>query len=157
MLAPWVRPVDEATKRAMPKSQTFNRPDFSTIRLPGLMSRCTTCISCAAASASASWIPYDSRSSSGSPEGNRSITLPRSSPSSSSITRNNRSSCSSKSNTTVIPGCCSDAASSASLRNRATSVGEVPSAGGSTLTATGRRNRWSIPRQTSPIAPLPSG
>ena len=42
-------------EEAMPKSVTLTRPSAAISRLPGLMSRCTTPLRCAACSAWAAW------------------------------------------------------------------------------------------------------
>ena len=50
--------TDFSASLAKPKSSTFTEPFSVTRMLPGLRSRCTIPAACAAASASAIWMPY---------------------------------------------------------------------------------------------------
>jgi len=143
-----------APDRANPKSRSF-APVFVSITLPGLRSRCTIPCLCAADRASATCAPNLTTCSSGSgPFCRRSAS---DSPSSSSITRKCASPSCPTSNSVQMWGWLSEeivlASRSKRWRRSASSAKPV----GSSLTATLRSRRVSLPFQTSPMPPAPIG
>ena len=146
--------------RAIPKSVTLVRRSGVTIRLPGLTSRCTIPVACAAPSASAAWASR-SRTTSGSIGASGRSRLESGWPSTSSITRNGRGvvepstgAASPKSKTPAMPGWCSEAACRASVSKRVRKSASSAYSGLRTLIATGRDSTVSVPRQTSPMPPV---
>ena len=152
-----------SSSRAMPKSTIVRWPRADTMRLLGLMSRCTTPIACAAASPEQACLAIRSTLSTG----NRPRPLAcrwRSMaaidiPSASSITMNSSLPTRPASRAETMLGCRSRASVSASRRNRAivsaTLAWSSMRASWTSLTATGWRVDRSRPRQTSPIAAAP--
>ena len=149
----------------MPKSTIVRCPRADTMRLLGLMSRCTTPISCAAASPEQACLAMRSTLSTGnipSPLACRWRSMASMDmPSASSITMNSSLPTRPASRAEMMLGCLSRASVSASRRNLAmvspTRTWSSMLASWTSLTATGWRVARSRPRQTSPMAPWPSG
>nr|WP_232265700.1 hypothetical protein [Streptomyces pactum] len=152
------RPVSSVTApccRAMPKSSTFTAPDRVIITFAGLMSRCTTPASWAAASAAQICAAHSRASGSGGSP--RRSTADRVSPSTSSMTRKNARSpprsVAPKSCTVAMRGWCRPPLSLASRASRSSSPAKR---GTQIFTATARWTHGSYARQTVPNAPVPS-
>ena len=141
--------------RARPKSISL-APDFVSITLPGLRSRCTTPARCARSSASAIWAPSRSISASGSGpvrEPLRPASRPRPAPSRGSRCRPRAR----RRSSVQMCGWLSVETVFASRSKRARTSGFADRCCGSTLTATSRPSRVSRARYTSPMPPAPSG
>jgi hypothetical protein len=133
-----VDPCPESSRsRAIPKSRSFTSPSRVMKTLSGLRSRCTTPLSCAAASTSRIRSASKSTSAGDSAACRRLQRSRTVSPSSRSITRKNApSSVTSSSSTEGTPGCSILFAMYPSRRNRARSFGLVDSSKWSIFTAT---------------------
>ena len=147
---PWLA----ACSFARPKSRSFGPVPVS-MTLLGLRSRCTIPRSCAAASATATWVATSRASSSG--IGPRASRAARVSPSRCSMTRKCVPPCSPMSWSVQIEGCESAEIARASRSKRSRIAGSSACRPSNTLIATNRPSRVSFALYTSPIPPAPSG